>query len=113
MYSMIARAVARCTTARWAALTLATAMILPALAPQTAHAAPPCDMYCAAEAGEAAVTLAAADEFTPSEGANDDTITAADGLRAAARRAYGLDEIERRIVPSTFTAEAFNLRAAL
>jgi hypothetical protein len=62
-------------------------------------------MYCAAEAGQGAVKLAAADEFTASEGANDDTFTAADGLRAAARRAYGLDQNQPRVVPSTFTAE--------
>lgn len=110
MFSRIARAVARCTTARWAALALAAAMMLPALAPQMAHAAPPCDMYCAAEAGQGTVKLAVADEFTASEGANDDTITAADGLRAAARRAYGLDQNERRVVPSTITADALYLQ---
>ncbi len=103
MFVMITRARAR--TTRLAMLALAAAVLLPALAPQTAHAAPPCDMYCAAEAGQGAVKLAAADEFTASEGANDDTITAADGLRAAARRAYGLDQNEPRVVPSTFTAE--------
>jgi hypothetical protein len=103
MFVMITRARAR--TTRLPMLALAAAVLLPALAPQTVHAAPPCDMYCAAEAGQGAVKLAAADEFTASEGANDDTITAADGLRAAARRAYGLDQNEPRVVPSTFTAE--------
>lgn len=103
MFSMIARAIAR--TTRPALVALAVAAMLPALAPQMAHAAPPCDMYCAAEAGQGAVKLAAADEFTASEGANDDTFTAADGLRAAARRAYGLDQNQPRVVPSTFTAE--------
>lgn len=113
MTLVITRAFARCGFSRPSWMAIAAAMLVPAIAPQAAHAAPPCDMYCAAEAGQAAVKLAAVDEFTASEGSNDDTFTAADGLRAAARRAYGLDQDERRVVPSTLRAELILGRIAL
>ena len=111
MFSVIARTFAGHFMSRPAWMALAAALILPALAPQAAHAAPPCDMYCAAEAaGQGAVKLAAADEFTSVETSDDDKITPADGLRAAARRALGLEPSARRVAPSTLAADTLYLQ---
>lgn len=62
-------------------------------------------MKVAMATGKAATRIAAADLLV-STPAVDDGETPADGLRAAARRALGLEPAERRIAPSTMTAEA-------
>lgn len=58
-----------------------------------------------------AIKVAAADLAPDKEAAADeDTLTPADGLRAAARRALGLKPEERRIAPSTLAADMIYAR---
>ncbi len=58
-----------------------------------------------------AIKLAAADMVATQENMEeDDGVTPADGLRAAARRALGLKPDVRRIAPSTLTADALYAR---